>query len=276
MLSINNNPCALYPSTPLIGMVIGTFGTVPYIHLQLEARRRFFPHVPCLINDDASSNGPELFRLTKEYVCNFHSNDTRLHHSLGDVSVFVNGLKWARSNGLDILLKVSRRFIFLTDWTQSLSALAKESQFPTFCNFTSSFGFQFRSEAAALSVKLWSTEILRELNYATAKGKTIDVENVLHNMAKKCEQNICLQATQWRSDNHCNRGYAEWQLLGTDRMRPSMNYLWHDWAGFDKYALLAQSWGLPYSLDDFKSMGATAMSPQMNLRSRLRNPVRRP
>ena len=47
-------PEAIFASPLAVGLVVGTFAAVPYIHLHLEARRRFYPHVPLLVHDDAS------------------------------------------------------------------------------------------------------------------------------------------------------------------------------------------------------------------------------
>ena len=54
-----------------IGVVIGTFAAVPYIHLHLEAWRRLFPHIRLLVHDDASPEQERLRRLCAEYGCEF-------------------------------------------------------------------------------------------------------------------------------------------------------------------------------------------------------------
>jgi cephalosporin hydroxylase len=54
-----------------IGLMVGTFAAVPYIHLQLEARRRLYPHVPLLVHDDGSTKRDDLQRLCAEYGCEF-------------------------------------------------------------------------------------------------------------------------------------------------------------------------------------------------------------
>jgi len=53
----------LYSQYPEPGLVVGTFAAVPFVHLQLEAHRRLYPHVPILVHDDASPCGAQLRRL---------------------------------------------------------------------------------------------------------------------------------------------------------------------------------------------------------------------
>ena len=115
---------ALFSRPPKTGVVIGTFAAVPYIHLQLEARRRFYPQVPLLVHDDGSNKSGELRALCDKYDCDFESNTTRQPPRVGDLTTFVGGLWWAQHRGLDVLLKVSRRWVFLVDWQPSLAALA--------------------------------------------------------------------------------------------------------------------------------------------------------
>jgi len=43
-----------------IGLVIGTFAALPYVHLQLESAKRLAPGVPVLVVDDGSKQGKEV------------------------------------------------------------------------------------------------------------------------------------------------------------------------------------------------------------------------
>ncbi len=49
-----------------VGVVVGTFAALPYVHLQLEARRRRWPGVPMLVHDDASPQQADLSALCRE------------------------------------------------------------------------------------------------------------------------------------------------------------------------------------------------------------------
>ena len=52
---LNTSPS---PEHPPFALVIGTFASTAYIHLQLEARRRLYPEVPLLVHDDGSPAAP--------------------------------------------------------------------------------------------------------------------------------------------------------------------------------------------------------------------------
>jgi hypothetical protein len=247
----------LFDKTPTVGLVIGTYASVPYIHLQLEARQRFYPNVPTLVHDDCSGRSEELFHLCREYGCDFESNSRRMPATLGDLSVFLGGLKWAEERGIDLLLKVSRRWIFLVDWTADLIALAFASQRATYSNYTETFGFGFRTECVGLAVKLWGTpEIYRPLIERIRRGEELFVESYLHHLAVLLDQSLSTEAHRWRLRHPMTsdrQGYSAWPLMGTDRVQPRVpaNYLWHDAHTPHDYAQQAASWELPYTATDF-------------------------
>src|ERR1700677_25728 len=110
-------PVASFKGPLTVGLVVGTFAAVPYVHMHLEARRRFYPDVPLIVHDDASPNQRDLRRLCADYGCEFESNDTRRPLCIGDVSCLLGGLLWAKHIGLDIVVKMSRRFVPLRDWS---------------------------------------------------------------------------------------------------------------------------------------------------------------
>ncbi|WP_422927499.1 hypothetical protein [Singulisphaera sp. PoT] len=247
---------APFPGPPSPGLVIGTFASVPYVHLQLEARRRFYPGIPLLVHDDGSPGGDELRGLCYDYGCEFEVNDRRQPPCIGDVSAFLGGLLWAPRAGVDLLVKMSRRFLPLEDWGAGLSALALESQYPTYCSHTESFGFGFRSECVGMAVRPWlGHRIHHELAHlATAPGMPF-VEGAVHNMARRLAISRCERAAAWDAE-HGPRpgdrdGFAPWPFMGTDRCTRYPGFLWHDSATPEDYHRLGHSWGLPYPLADY-------------------------
>jgi len=236
-------------------MVVGTFAAVPYIHLQLEAHRRYYPDSPLLVHDDGSPKSRELERLCRRYGCDFEHNECRQAPALGDLTAFVGGLYWAEHRAIDILVKVSRRWVFLVDWQPSLKALALQSQYATFGSYTTSFNFGFRTECLGMAVAVWKDPGFRgdALGYVWNR-RSVFVEAYLHDFARKYERLNCRSAEQWRDSHPMSddrNGYALWALLGTDRCERSSSFLWHDSCGPEDYLALAQSWNLPYTLDDF-------------------------
>ncbi|MGH7138519.1 MAG: hypothetical protein ACREHD_22440 [Pirellulales bacterium] len=256
-LELNGAADRLYERPPSVGMVVGTYAEVPHVHMQLEARRRLFPHVPMLIHDDGSHARERLKDLCDRYGADFECNSERLPHHLGDLSSFVGGLKWAECRGIELLLKVSRRWVFLVDWTEGLRHLAMESQHATFSNYTKSYAFGFRTECVALATRLWAVPaFLRDAVGRIHAGRHVFVENYIHLFAIGLHEQACVEARRWAELHPVpdeRRGYAAWPLMGTDRIdrNPSGNYLWHDSHTPRQYASQAAAWGLPYREADF-------------------------
>lgn len=244
-----------YAAAPGIGLVVGTFAAVPYIHLQLESRRRHYPAVPILVHDDASSRRGELARLCEEYGAALTANATRQPPTLGDMTAFASGLDWAGRNGLELLVKVSRRWIFRTDWTASLADLARRSQYATIGSYTTAFDFGFRTECLAMAVSAWSHPLVAErILRPIRERRPIFVEGHLHQIARDLEAVQCEAAETWRASHpmpHERSGYALWEFMGTDRTARLESALWHDSHRPADYHELASSWGLPYALADF-------------------------
>lgn len=244
-----------YLSPPQVGVVIGTYAAVPYIHLQLEARRRFYPHVPLLVHDDASNRRNDLERLCASYGCDFEVNTERQPPCVGDLTAFAGGLLWARKRGVCLLLKLSRRWIFKTDWSKSLAELALASQYATIGSYTTSFNFGFRTECLALSVDAWTQPaVFREICGPIHRRESVFVEGYLHNVARQLETLNGTAATHWQECHPMTsdkNGYALWTLMGTDRRARSDDYLWHDSATPVDYFRLARDWSLPYAESDF-------------------------
>ena len=246
----------LFSKPPVFGLVIGTFAAVPYIHLQLEARRRLYPAVSMLVHDDCSPKADELGALCDSYGVEFERNMARSPACKGDLSAFAGGLIWAKERGLDVLLKLSRRFLPVADWTGSLSSLAMESQYSTYCSWTSSFNFGFRSECVGLSVREWIEQrLLHEIaNRILAPGEPF-VEGFLHNLARRASAFNCKAAQEYDlrvgTRPPDKDGYAVWDFMGTDRRQRTENYMWHDWARSEEYYALGKGWGLPYRYEDY-------------------------
>lgn len=243
-----------FGAPPRTGIVVGTYAAVPYVHLQLEARRRFYPHVPLLVHDDGSHRTADLGALCDRYGCDFEYNARRQPPCVGDLTAFVGGLLWAASRGLDVLLKVSRRWVFMTDWERSLKALAVRSQYATFGSYTTTFNFGFRTECLAMAVNAWSGEFMADAKRVINRGQSVFVEGYIHEFARRHERQNCETAEVWREAHPMpddRNGYALWTLLGTDRCERSPHFLWHDSCGPEHYLAVSREWGLQYTLEDF-------------------------
>ncbi len=237
------------------GLVIGTFAAVPYVHLQLETARRLYPEVPVLIHDDASQQRSALKSLARDYGADFASTPARQVHHLGDLAVFPAGLRWAQERGLDLLLKLSRRWIWRRDWRPSLAHLVAETEADTFSHYTASFAFGFRTECVALRVNRWGeSDFAAAVTICLQEGRHVFVENYLHRWAAYFSASGSPRWQEWQRRHPVPRersGYAPWEFMGNCRASPHPHRLWHDSDGPDDYADLAVSLGLPYTAADF-------------------------
>ena len=236
------------------GLVIGTYAALPYIHLHLEARNRLYPELPTLVHDDCSHQQEELRKLCNDYGVAFISTPQRKAPAIGDLSAFQEGLEWARGHNIDVLVKLSRRFIPKVNWVDDLIDLAHRSGHHTFSNITTSFDFGFRTECLGLRVKDWlQPGIISDLREKVARNREVFVEGHLHNLARRLNQSHPT-AREW-DDAHQRpahqNAYAVWDFMGTDRQTPQSGFLWHNSHQTIDYFLLSNEWGLPYRPEDF-------------------------
>ena len=104
-------------------IVVGTYGTAPYVHLQLESRRRFAQDCPMIVHDDCSPHGQRLETLCQAYGAEFYSTPQRLDrlsadggHLVGyngDHDCYPIGADFAARHGCRWLVKI-RVLTYLT------------------------------------------------------------------------------------------------------------------------------------------------------------------
>lgn len=236
------------------GLVIGTFGSLPYIHLSLESRKRFYHGVPTLISDDCSPSSDKLAQLCKQYGADFISNEKHMPDHYGDLSVFVNGLHWAQQNNIDLLLKVSRRFIPLFDWSQELIEVYQQSEAATFSNICSSYNFGFRTECVGFHVPTWfNLGLVQEMEAKlNARNGGVFMEGYIHELAQKIMWKTSNKASEWFYNNPKYKGFYPLNFMGTSRHQPKQNLLWHDYTHPMGYMAKCQEFGLyNYKSSDF-------------------------
>jgi hypothetical protein len=229
-------------------LVIGTFGSVPYFHLQLEARRRLYPSLPLLVHDDASSRIDALRDLCARYGAAFETNglnpEGRLTKGSGDLSAFVGGLQFAAEQGAPLLVKLSRRCVPIRDFRRSLRRAVGPGEAPIIG------APDARLEAAqtqfvALRTAAWMSAaprcaLLQLIGRARAGGKPgLFVEGVLARIAaeSQCGEAPLPWLNPWAFAAYPGRG--------------RQGYYWHRNHSLADYAALAATWGLDYSEADF-------------------------
>ncbi len=237
----------IFHNKPNIGLVVGTHGTPSYVHLHLENARRLYPDIPILVHDDCSNNIQQLNAICAEYKVDFDFNQRHLGHYLGDIFIFAKSLIWAKRNGIDLLVKMSRRWLPLIDWRQELSDLALEGQYPTYSSYCSHCCFAFRTECIALHVDSW-LEVWDEIFATSVANKEIGLpEAYMHELAKK----ICSGPGS----------YVMWPLMGESRFIKHPNVMWHSVSSPEDYANKAIELGLQYTKSDFEIMDSFQSIP---------------
>ena len=239
-------------------MVVGTFAAVPYIHLHLESRRRFYPDVPCLVHDDCSPAAERLRELCAEYGATYASPPERLSPNCGDLTASLLAIQSAQSLNLDLAVKMSRRFIPLTDWVPQLQHTAYHTQYATYSNRDDGHGLGFRTECVAFHAPAWADN-----DYTTQIERAIQdegmpftlVEPLLHDLVRvvhartQCGANREYERLYPR--DHGPDSYGVWQWLGHNRKQRHPSWLWHQADTLLDYHRLSQAYGLSYRHEDF-------------------------
>jgi hypothetical protein len=241
---------------PTIGVVVGTFAAVPYVHLHLESWRRHYPSVRLLVNDDASPFGKRLAELCAHYGADFASNARRGRRTVGDLSAYTRGLEWAEPLGVDILVKMSRRFIPLCDWVPGLQKIAFESQMATFSQICEHFSFGFRTECIGFHCATWRAPAAFDpIRRLVDANEPVFVEGFIHQIARDVAARDACAAAKAYMQAHPRlpdrNGYAPWELMSDRRVTRRDDLLWHDAAEEWDYWRAASTLGLDYSVEDF-------------------------
>ena len=263
----NGDYTVKYPETPEIGVVIGTYGSVAYIDLQLHYLINVNKIKHVLIHDDCSDKQAELKELAKKYNVDFYSTDKRMYYrscvgSIGDTNAFFIGLEWAKSKNLDILVKLSRRLIPCYNWKHDLITLEKNSDANTFSSFCTKDPFNLRTECVGLHVKSWSNNYpMQCMNFTIQNEYTIFAEFWFHELAKTLAGNnnskLWEEYQKKYKFGYLHSGYAMWQdILGTCRYNSDnrhSNVLWHMYSKSEDYLEKSKEiFGNKYTIEDFK------------------------
>lgn len=258
-----------YDSNLKIGVVIGTYGAVPYIDLGLHYLKNVNGIQHILIHDDCSNKQEELKQIAKNYNVDFYSTPKNMWHkscigSIGDQNCFYEGLKWAKKNNLDILVKFSRRLIPCYKWIDSLKELIINSNGSTFGSYCTKDLFDMRTECLAMNVNVWNNSFtINEMHKLIINEYPNFAEFWMHDMAKILDgQNFSEKYDKWKKKHfigYQRSGYVFWSdLLGTCRYTNNERHsdvLWHMYSKEeDYYKKSINVFNDKYTLNDFKEI----------------------
>ncbi|MBN2129141.1 MAG: hypothetical protein JW741_06575 [Sedimentisphaerales bacterium] len=224
-----------------IGMLVGTCGTAPYVHLHLAQAERFFGPggLPILVVNDGEGEefGESALRaLCEQYGADFQCGPY-LGHTTGDLRAFQFGFEWAAENNVQVMAKFSRRFIPLVSWRHELLYLTAKNRHA--CAFTRRNDDRadglFRTDCIALRVDKWRNERVRE----------VFGDSLRQDWRRVCVERIMMSLTRVLG------GWEWWGLLGEGFSRPHDQAL--QWRGIlpCHYGDLSRFLGLPYGDLDF-------------------------
>lgn len=262
------------PLNSSVGIVLATHAAPAFVGLHLHLLKKHESGVRVLIHDDSSPKRAELESLALQYGATFVSTNHRKTATVGDLSSYVEGIHWAQREGIDVVVKCSRRFIIDRPWSQEIVSLMHNTGYATAtapcCHFGDQ-GFGFRSEFVALHAKSWiASGVVQEMQgYVTRNEPYGFPEAYYHNKAREVHSYIHPPGGNWSnsSDPNCDytlRSDIRFQrppnysayailfgLMGLSRVSRSPNVYWHDSDGPTEYAALAAKHGLAYTAEDF-------------------------
>lgn len=260
----NFNP--QYSDNIKIGVVVCTYGAIPFIELQLYFLKVINKIEKIAIIDDCSDKKSELIQLCKEYNVDFISTSTHLPYiknvgSNGDTAGILFGLQWAKKNNLDILVKLSRRLIPCFEWITNFKKLVLNSHALTFSSYCLSDCFNFRTECFGMNVNAWNTPYIIDLMKSNINNNyIIFAEYWFHELAKLLSYNNIsekwLKFNKKQNLDYFKSGYALWlDLLGNNRYNKDLrnpNVLWHMYSKpIDYYNVFNKVIGNKYRLNDW-------------------------
>ncbi len=232
------------PENPEVGVVVGTHGSPGYVAMHLHILRMHNPEVPVLIVDDCSSQHEALWYWCEKYNARLIVNSARLGHARGDMGVFVQGLLWGKQLGLDLLIKLSRRFVPICAWVDDLRRLAYGTQHHTYSNPCTNTGFGFQTQAMGMHVD--SHYAMLSEYFRGAESEPQLVEAFVH---QQIAQKIPL-APAARAYENPHKGFATWNLVG-NRLEKNYPAFWHQTHTKFEYYTLARLLGIDVGIEQF-------------------------
>jgi predicted O-methyltransferase YrrM len=247
-------------NAPSVGLVIGSYGAPAYIHLQLEAWKRFYPTIPLLVHDDLSSASDQIADLCQIYGASYYKTKQREGHQEGDLSACIKGLEFGRDRELDIMVKFSRTWLPLDNFVPCLQQLAYESQYATYSHFCNACGFGFRSECVGWHVPTYvEGGYLDKMKEALPHGHEAwgYVERFLHQIAKDVvDHSACLANDIYRASEPSRREdrchYGLWDWMGDNCHKRNERQIWHTCDTPLDYYRASVLYRLSYSLEAFE------------------------
>ena len=221
-----------------IGIVIGHYNRPSAVALNIAAiRYHCGPDIPIVVSDDCSDGFAPTSTPTTRYgavqqICaqatNVYlwPNPMRIGHAGGDIATFWKGILWGSMTGLDVVFKLSQRFILDTPlWAQKWGEQLMASDLPVLGRGCEYHKWQIRTEAVGLKISAWRhPEIMAHLTPRQVKWP---VEQIL-----------------WDDVRYRLGGkMLEWSLLSKARPLKAPGYVFREANTTAEYAAVARRVG---------------------------------
>jgi hypothetical protein len=106
-----------------LAFTISSYRLCDFVHLGLKQLRKLSPESPILVSDDVSPESPGIASHTSQHCAQYICSAKRRGHFANDFQSLVHSLVFAKSQGCDVAVKVSQRFIFRK--VESIDALKR-------------------------------------------------------------------------------------------------------------------------------------------------------
>ncbi len=239
---------------PDIAIVVGTYGAVPYVHLQLESWRRFAGECPLIVHDDCSPQAETLRGLCQNYGAEFYSAPKRFSKVRtdgfvvwynGDHHCWPIGAEFASRHGCEWLVKISRRYLLILPWLEQFRALIAKDAFPAWSGWDEDNGYGFVLWLAALNVRRLSRAIT-EIAAFVQDDRNDHPERFVHDCIRRATD---FDRPSYSGSRNC---VGHWPLATCERaFRHPPDRLCHHYRENRCYAAVARAWGPDYDENDF-------------------------
>lgn len=246
--------------TPSIGLVIGSYGSPAYMHLQLASWKHLYPTIPLLIHDDSSNESDQIANLCQAYGASFYKTEKREGHQEGDLSACIKGLEFGRDNKVDIMVKLSRTWVPLTNFVPSLQQVAYETQYATYSNRCESCNYRFRTECIGWHVPTYVEKghLDKMKNGLRLRSQSWNyMEIYLHHIAEDVViKSTCFANVRYRKSENRHHEYLHygiWDWMDDDCCKQNNRWIWHRRNSPLDYHKLSLFYGLSYAMEAFEN-----------------------
>lgn len=249
-----------YSNDPSVGVVIGTVGEVPYIDMQLHYLVNVNGIKKVLVCDDCSDKQTELKMLCDFYGVDFYSSSKKVYYNefiggLRETNTLYIGLQWAKSNNLEILVKLNADLIPCKEWVTELKQLACNTDASIFGLYNVDMPYNLQSNCVAMNVDIWIKNYpLQCLQFQLENELTVLFDCWLYELAKTLSGNN--YSEKWLSyikeskHGYLKSGYAHWHTILKDMHKPDL--LCKSTCKLNDYLLQSEKiFGNKYSMNDF-------------------------